>query len=79
MQNVTTLYEVMDKMRNIYFECGLLYSLRYFEEADIHHLSDIDIFQFAEHLASKKPWKTREEWYELIISNVARWKGEKAC
>lgn len=50
------------------FECGLLYILRYAAENYNQLLSDDDMVHLTAHLAEKKPWKTADEWEELINS-----------
>lgn len=50
------------------FECGLIYILRYCRENGIRDLVDLDKAKLAEHLESKKPWRTAEEWADLIRS-----------
>lgn len=54
------------------FESGLLYVIRYF--MDSRPLSDQEILRLANHLELKKPWKTDEEWLEMIHVNIERWK-----
>lgn len=54
------------------FEAGLLYVLRYMDKD--HPLNVEDVVRLASHLEYMKPWKSGEEWEELIRSNVARWR-----
>lgn len=52
------------------FECGLLYMIRYLEESPKHGFTNKDAAALAEHLESKKPWKTGDEWHELLKKPV---------
>jgi hypothetical protein len=54
------------------FECGMLYILRYAAEDYDQLLSDDDVKHLVVHLAQKKPWKTTDEWEELILNNLNR-------
>ena len=56
------------------FECGLLYILRYTVEVEDIEIRDSLISRLTEHLAEKKPWKTRYEWEQLIRKSLERWK-----
>lgn len=48
------------------FECGILYMLRYINECTNIDIPKDDISYLADHLAKKKPWKTRDEWAALL-------------
>ena len=48
------------------FECGLSYALKYAEEVSKQRISDGDISRLAGHLESKKPWRSGEEWFNLL-------------
>lgn len=54
------------------FECGLLYTLRYLEEAGMLELNADDIARLASHLESKKPWNTAQEWNDFILNNISK-------
>lgn len=58
------------------FECGLLYILRFVEQESGYTTVwyDDDISGLASHLAEKKPWKSRDEWYEFLRRNLDRWR-----
>ena len=55
------------------FECGLLYILRYATEVEDIDIRNSLISRLTEHLAEKKPWKSREEWEWLIRGSLERW------
>ena len=48
------------------FECGLIYILRYCRENGINELTNLDEVRLAEHLESKKPWRSADEWADII-------------
>lgn len=48
------------------FECGVVYILRYLKESGIKNISDLNAVDLACHLEVRKPWKTAEEWYEVV-------------
>lgn len=54
------------------FECGLLYILRYMKENSDRHLTTHDVARLIVHLEEKKPWKSHDEWEELILNNLNR-------
>lgn len=53
------------------FEAGLLYVIRYFQKD--RPLTDEEILRLGRHLELMKPWKSDEEWLELIHRNMERW------
>ena len=55
------------------FECGLLYILRYELDELWRWPTDEELDSLANHLAEKKPWKTRDEWEQFIRGNLERW------
>jgi hypothetical protein len=55
------------------FENGVIYMLRCSGGVVDYELTDDDISQLVQHLAIHKPWKTEEEWRELIEQTLARW------
>lgn len=48
------------------FECGVVYILRYLKESGIENVSDLNPVDLACHLDARKPWKTAEEWFEVV-------------
>lgn len=54
------------------FECGILYMLRYIEDVQPQRLTTDDIRHLTDHLESKKPWKTSDQWKVLLMSNAGR-------
>lgn len=48
------------------FECGVVYVLRYLKESGIAKVEDLDKIDLSCHLEIRKPWKTAEEWYEMV-------------
>lgn len=48
------------------FENGVVYILRYLKESGIDKVSYLNVFDLACHLELRKPWKTAEEWVEVV-------------
>lgn len=50
------------------FENGLVYILRYLKEAGIDKIAELSDVDLACHLETRKPWKTAEDWWKLIVA-----------